>query len=221
MILDRLLRHHPKSREGNIKFFLVLLAFVCVAAVMVRLVQWVIPDKPTPLLLQEDGVIQTSSFEDAKTKTETLLWLPEDLFGSEIFVVGIYPKQTDHVSAGTVIVVLKKETWRTGQIVYLPGVTLGEERAKYLTTKVEEIVIEGKTGYLLPIQGVLPLCKTNVEGFPGTCQFTNIILFEAGSEVITIASDNGKITQGELIAMARSIAKQATQSVSVDAPVSQ
>ncbi len=214
MILNRILRHQNKTHEGSVKFFLVLLAFICFTAVIIRLVQWMIPDSPIPLLLQEDGVIQTSSWEKALAKTTIPVWLPENLFGSEVFVVGIYPK-------GMVMVVFVKEGWRTGQITFVPNTTMGEERAKYLTIAVDEVMVEEKTAYLFPIQGVLPLCKTNTEGFPGVCQFSEVILFEAGNLIATIASDSGKMTRGEMIAMARSIAKQAVREISVDDGVGQ
>lgn len=209
MILNRILRHHPTTREGSAKFFLVLLAFVCFTAVIIRLVQWMIPDSPIPLLLQEDGVIQTSSWEEALAKTDTSIWLPEDVFGNEVFVIGLYLD-------GTVIAVFTKENWRTGQITFTPNTTLGEERAKYLTTDVDEVMVEEKIAYLFPMHGVLPLCEINVEGFPGVCPFSEVMLFEAGEVVVTIASDGEKMTKGEMIAMARSIASQGAQKNFVD-----
>jgi hypothetical protein len=215
MILNRLLQKHPATHKGSAKFFLVLFAFICVAAVMIRLAQWLIPDAPVPLLLQEDGMIQTTSFEEAQKKTSEPLRLPEDLFGSEVFVVGVYPETTDHLAAGTVIAVLTKDGWRTGQITYTPNITLEEEKAKYFSVREEELVIGEKSAFLLLLQGIIPSCKTNAEGFPGACSFTKVLLFEVDEFVITIASDNGKLTDGEMIAMARSIAVQATN-ISVD-----
>ena len=196
------------NNQNSITILFILGVVVILAAAILNIVQWASPERATPLLLQETGEIQATSIEIAQSKTQTPLMLPEDLLGSDVFVIGLYPMETKKVTKDTAIVVLEKNNHRLAQISYQPSLTLGEERAKYTSLDVQEVVIAGEIGYFIPVNEFYIQCYENPEGTPSLCQFTNVLLFSAGETVVTIANDNNQLTEGEMISWARSIADQ-------------
>lgn len=208
MILDRIVKSKHPDDKPDYSILFIIIVIVIIAAALLRIVQWANPEKTTPLLLGEEGEIQSMSVEIAEQKTTTDIVLPEDLLGSEVHLVGLYPIETSKVSQETAVVVLVKDHWRMAQISYQPNLTLGEERAKYTSPDVREVVVGEEVAYLIPVNNFYTQCFENPEGIPSLCQFTDILLFQVEGMVVTIANDNNHLTEGEIISWARSIVEQ-------------
>ena len=210
MILRRVFRKHlPEGKDGDVSFVVILLGIVLVAAAIVKLVQFFTPPPSTPVLTQKDGLVRVNSMEEIADHTSTLAILPEERFDSEFYLAGIYTQGEENVLIeGTVALVLDRNGSRFVQISFQPGLTLEQQMERYLLLTKEEVMIGDNVGYLITLENSFIECSENPDDIPDVCTFSKALTFSAGETVVTITVDGEHASDGEVIAMGRSIVGQ-------------
>ncbi|HCB56315.1 MAG: hypothetical protein UU08_C0026G0009 [Candidatus Uhrbacteria bacterium GW2011_GWE2_40_58] len=204
----------PKGKEGDVAILGILLGIIFVVAVVVKMIQVFTPPSTTPLLAQKEGLVRAQTMEEISNYTQTQIALPEDLFSSELSVMGVYTQDQDQfVKEGTVVLVLARNGSRFVQISFQPNLTMEEQMNRYTLLPLEEILIGKEAGYFITLEKSFLECADNPEGIPDVCTFSKALTFTAGQSIVTISVDGGHASDGEVIAMARSIEGQMSQKI--------
>lgn len=185
---------------------MVLFAIMIVSAVVLRATSWVVPPSQIPLLAPADGLVQTETVAEAEITAHRTILAPTDLFGSEVAAVGVYTQGITGISQGSSAIELVRDGWRFVEILEEPNVTLEEVVAPYKPFPEQTVVLaESVSGKLVSLDRRFPQCVEGQDGNPGVCQISRVLIFQTPQSVISIAADGAHATEGELIALARSI----------------
>lgn len=193
--------------EKKISFGLLLFFVVIIAATLLRFVHFVKPESQPPLLTQVEGMIHLTSISDINRYTQTIVYEPEETFDSELYVVGVYPQQNDQFPTGTVSLVYVKKQQRFIEIQYRPGRTLEQELASYAQNRKESLILADKVNAALIQLRNTSYCKKLSENLIGVCQMTRALFFEQNNQVVAVFADGQKVSDGELILIAKSLIK--------------
>jgi len=207
MIADKLLRPKSGQSRGERRGSCILWIFgaMLLAALFLRVESWMFPDQPKPLLEAADGLIQGPTIEAVEAEVGQEIPAPGDLLDSSVAVAGYYAQDAENIPAGSSVVVLARDGWRFVEILYRPGMSFDVVHATYSRRSEETVQIGTVTGAIINLAGLTTKCIEGIENVPGVCQLNRVLLFPFEDGVVTIASDGDHATDGELIALARSM----------------
>ena len=173
---------------------------------------------PETMLPHTEDMIELSKWTDVSKYTISPISLPEKLFDSSVYLIGIYPSATKTLPAHTISVVLTKNNQRYAQIDIMPG-TKEEKIAEQYTLFPQETVaidlvsktntlsnpIPGRKGRLVHLRNGFYCTNPKPNTIPSMCLITNALVFEQNGNLVQISSDGDHMSQGEMIEMARSM----------------
>lgn len=175
------------------------------AAVILRVVFAFIPTPRPDLLVEADGMIETTSVADAQAHTAMPITMPDDLLGGEVYAVGVYTKGAGALPTGSAIVVVTKSDWRFVEIVERPSTALPDIVNDYNASAAQPVALGATEGTMLTLStNNIPCVSPNEKwDLPGFCEVWKILLFEKDGIVYSVAADGQHATDGELITLAK------------------
>lgn len=198
--------HTIKTGKTSIGLFPILLVLIIIGTIGLQIYNRIPTSPGVPLLAKTPDMIELTRVEDIATRTQTPASLPENLFGSSLHLIGIYPSATKNWPAQTVAMVFIKNNARFVEMDILPNKTLTEVSPQYTAYPQETVVIDQeKTGLFVHLRGGFTCTTPKPNTVPAMCLITNILLFEKNGTLIQLSSDGDHVSDGELIEMARSI----------------
>lgn len=200
----------PKpSRQLNPNAISLVAGAILLVAMIMRLISWINPPVDPPLLAQAPSLVRIANTTDPKLPSTFKQLLPTQTFGGTIRVIGLYPEGAEHLPKNSISVVYERDAWRMMQVDLLPATTLVDTLGPYNTYKQDRVVLPGnKEGTMVNIKLFLDCMKANTKEGIGSCDFTRVLVFEIESGLIgRITVDGDKVTDGELIEIARSMVK--------------
>jgi hypothetical protein len=198
--------HNGEGKELNTAFILILLGIIIVSASGIRLYQVLFDETEAPLFLQQEGLVQVATYEQAQNYLEQDYPLPTELFDSSISVIGVYTEAAEYYDQDTLVIAYEKNGWRFVQVLYVPNTSIEKELNKYIAKAVETVSINEATAYLVDVVGEYYQCiESQTEGIPGICTLTRSLLLPYEDTVIVLSADGPNASNGELITMAKSI----------------
>jgi hypothetical protein len=205
-IVLRRFNKDTESSEGSC--FVILVIAVLVAALVIHLFTWVKPPKPLPLLTQTNGLVQLVDLEDIQSYTDTAVLTPEETFGAELYVIGVYTELNDALPKETVALVYTRDGWRFVEIDFKP-ITLEEQLAIAIGHSPSEVVLTQEITGIFTTLDDKPRCiESGSEELPSKCEIGLQLMFAWGDYVVVISTDGTHATEGEVIEIARSILGQ-------------
>ena len=207
MIVDRLLRpksgQSPAERRGSCLLW--IFGAMLLAALFLRAESWLFPEQPKPLLEPAAGLIQSDSVADVEAQVGQDIPEPTELLGATVAVVGYYAQPSGNIPAGSSAIVLAKDNWRFVEILIRPGASYDEIHASYGNRGELPVLIGDVMGTMMDLTGLTTKCVDGMNGVPGICKLSHVLLFPYKDGVVTIAADGPHATEGELITIARSM----------------
>ncbi|MCX6714216.1 MAG: hypothetical protein NTX72_00175 [Candidatus Uhrbacteria bacterium] len=195
-----------KTSKSSLGFFPILLGLIVIGTIGLQIYNHVPTTPNVPLLLKTPDMIELSKFEDIASHTQTPVTLPEKLFGSSLYLIGIYPSIAKNWPANSVSMIFVKDNARFVEMDVLPNTTLASVSPQYTAYPQEPVAIEGELkGTLFHLRSGFDCTTPKPNTVPAMCLITNMLLFEKNGTLIQISTDGNHITQGELLEMARSI----------------
>lgn len=195
------------TQENGNNTILYIFVAILVATLGLQLSHQFVPEQShVPLLPQSPDMIELTKYEDVKSHTLTNVPFPEKVFGSELYVAGIYPKPVKLYPAHTVIMVFVKNHARFVQMDVLPNTNIETIKKQFAMYPQESVAITDKQkGEMIHLRSGFDCTLPKSETIPSLCLLTNTLLFPHEGDLIMLSSDGNHISQGELIEMARSI----------------
>ena len=178
---------------------------VIICTIVLRISQLTNTSPTIPLLTQSSELIQLTKIEDVSKYTGTPVSLPTSLFGSELFVIGVYTKATEDFSDGSVAFVYTKNNSRIGELDILTKGYLIEQKKIYQDFPQESISIKSPNDGLLVYLRDGFDCVKPKKDHPGLCQISKILFFEKESQLYKFSVDGNRLSDGETIEIVRSI----------------
>lgn len=177
------------------------------AAIILRIVFAFIPTPRPDMLLEAEGLIETTTIEDAQAHTAMPITLPGDLLGGEVYAVGVYTKGAGALPVGSAVVIVTKNDWRFVEIVERPSTALPDVVNDYAASVTQPVALGETEGTLLTLSTNNIPCVTPNDRWdlPGFCEIQRILLFEKDGIVYSVAADGAHATDGELITLAKDI----------------
>ncbi|MFC1787629.1 hypothetical protein ACFLZY_00185 [Patescibacteria group bacterium] len=202
------LKNKFSKAEFRATYFVIIFVSMILVAIGLRLYDFYTPEKIIPIYPEVAGLIQTDTLESAAGYTTTPLYIPSQTFDSSIFAVGVFTQESDLAPKDSVSAMYSKNNWRFVELFFKPNTSLEVEINAYQSNYKKEIVINEQIGFILTLKNNLGRChQPKINGPPGRCQLSKILLMEKEGVVISIAADGNNASEGELIEMARSIDK--------------
>lgn len=198
----------PTTQPRKIPLSWIIFAGALALGLILQLFRWLSPSPSLSLLPPAEGLIRVATLEEAEEKLGQKIPAPTETAGANVYVVGVYPKATEDLPAGTVDIVYAKDGDRFVDLLIRPSVTIEEEQARYQNAELEEVAIGDATGIFLHLEQSYLECQKGTKERPlGVCQLTRLILFERNGALFSLAADGTHATDGELLTIARSISK--------------
>lgn len=189
-------KHAP---ESSIRMGFIIFGIVIVVAIVLRLVDWVLPSTQPPLLTPAEGLIRITDTARIVDYTDTSVALPNKTFGATLKVIGVYPD-------GAVSLVYVRDDFRFVEMSVRPNRTLADELLFYPNAQIQTLTLKEIGEVKLVEMRNASVCrKPRSENFIGVCQVTRALLFEKEGTVTILFADGSHPTDGELIEMARSL----------------
>ncbi len=212
MIINRLFKRLDGSAQdedglGRGGCAIIMIGGVILVALIMRIVFWALPEKTAPLLAEADGLLRFEDIPSADPYTTLPLFLPENLLGSAVHVVGVYTKPSEVFPQESTVIVLEKDDWRFADITINPRSTFDvlENRYKKIGSSV---VVGDAVGYLVDLPAAPDQCLPPTKEGIGACTLQTILFFPTETLTLTLAGDATHITDGELLLLARDIVQQ-------------
>ncbi len=201
-------QHQPKNKDGS-GLLLILIVVILIAAGSIRIYKWIIPPTELPLLAQADDMIRIASIDDERLSGTLTTLLPTETFGGTVRVIGLYPNGGLDLPKNSISVVYQREGWRMMQIDLLPQTTIENVLGPFSAYRRETVVLSHeRDAQLINIKTLLDCLPSRTKDGIGSCRFTRLMVFEIEPSLIgRLAVDGDKVTDGELIAIARSMVK--------------
>lgn len=196
------MKKNKHDKQGIIIIFAIV---IIISAAVLKIIQWAKPLTQPPLLTQASGLIKLSKIEDVSKYSKTKINLPKETFGAEIKVIGVYANEHTAIPKETVSVVYTKDDWKFIEIYYKPNFQLIEQMGLYSKYKQEELILNTDTKANIVYTPTLNMCHKTKTTPIGVCPFNKLIIFQKNNDVILIGSNTARITEGELISIAKSI----------------
>ncbi len=210
MLIGKLIRKTIKKPETNPEAssgcVLPILAFMVVAALLLKILSIATPEKTVPLLTVKDGMQRVINVDDISKYTTTKPLIPTETFETDLFVIGVYTEDSATFPKDSIALVYTLDNQRVFEIDKLSKGTLEEYKSLYPKTSREEIVlVEDTPALLVQLRDHFDCTYQNGATHPSMCQLTNLIIFKHNNSLIKIFVDGKKLTEGELISIAKSI----------------
>jgi hypothetical protein len=195
------------NKQSSANNFLFLVGAILVATLGLQLYEHFRPKESAPsMLATTPDLIQVSTFEEITSHTQTTVPLPEKLFGSTLYTIGIYPSGWKTWPKNSVSIVFLKENKRFVVMDVLPNTKLDTYLIPYTSYPQESVVINnGNPGKIVHLRNGFNCTHPKENTTPSMCLITNTLLFEHNGNLIQLSSDGDRITQGEMLEMARSM----------------
>ncbi len=207
MLARKLVRSKLKTSGDGSGCAIPVLVIIIAATIILRLITWLQDPAPIPLLPEAEGIVRLEYTEDVASYTDTDFLLPMETYGAELQAIAVYTEPNDLLPVGTVSLVYVRDGWRFVQIDYRPSTYLEEYEPGLKKFQTEELWISDYNPALIADIWDFPSClESEVEGFPGKCEFTNQLYFNDHSILVSVSVDGNHATRGELIGIAQSIA---------------
>ncbi len=187
---------------------MIVFVAVIVCAGALRFMWWFFPENPPPILQEEPVMFTFTSPELAHTTVPFNFLTPTDWAGSTVVTTAYYPNPSARFGPNTVVMVAIKDGWRFVEISEMPNEDLNALIATLDPNWQQTVAVaEGVEGKLLGIWSGRIRCKEpSRDGtLPGQCDTTRALVFSRDGVTIAIAADGNHPTDGELIAIARSM----------------
>ena len=186
---------------------MLLVVIVLIAAGFIRVYQWIKPPEDLPLLVQADDLIRIASIDDERLSGTLTKLLPKETFGGSVRVIGLYPSGGVDLPKNSISVVYEREGWRMMQIDLLPETTIENVLGPFNTYRQETVTLpSNREARLINIKTLLDCLPSRTKDGIGSCRFTRLMVFEIEPGLIgRLAVDGEKVTDGELITIARSM----------------
>lgn len=195
-----------KTGKSSLGFFPILIGIIVIGTIGLQIYNRVPTSPNVPLLLKTSDMVELTRFEDISTHTQTPVPLPEKLFGSSLYLIGIYPSATKSWPANSVSMIFVKNNARFVEMDILPNTTIESVSPQYTAYPQESVAIASdQKGTLIHLRSGFDCTTPKPNTVPTMCLITNMLLFEKNGTLIQISTDGNHITQGELLEMARSI----------------
>ena len=208
MLAQKLFKQtHANPSKQDVGFVTILLIVILIATLGIRLYGWINDGSNAPLLTHTDQFVELSSIADIASHTSTQVILPTTTFEATPFVVGIYPAESKLFPANSVAIVYTKNHERIFEMDVLPTVKLDQAINSYSTNQHESVVIRtGTEGAFIRVRRDTVVCKHPRDlSHPSFCPFKTVLLFERDKTLIRLSGDGDHLSDGELLAIARSI----------------
>ncbi|MBI2551477.1 hypothetical protein HYV73_04020 [Candidatus Uhrbacteria bacterium] len=161
---------------------------------------------PTPLFPESPALSIVDSIEKVQTARKTPLLFPTETFGSTPYQIASYGAAADSIPDGLLIAAYNKDGRRTFEFSVYPNETMDQARSRIGETNAEPVKIGDVDGLLFHVNRSLPLCEPASEPRPiRLCQLGDMVAFAHEGAVYQVASDGIAMTDGELVAVGRSI----------------
>lgn len=193
-------------KEDNYRtVFWIIIAALLIAGLFLHFFDFTVPERKTPLLTHAEGLIATKQIAHAKSLNTKLL-LPSETFGAEVELIGLYQKDNDHLPKQSIVTIYTKDQWRFIEIVQEPNGSLEQTKEHFFIEKETPIKVGENEGVLLQLDSFNTYCKKpHEDGHPGLCHISKMVLFEYKDHLFRIGVDGDHASEGELIAIARSM----------------
>lgn len=198
--------NNPASATGkSSKWLLIIFGAVVLCTIVLRITQWKNADATVPLLTQSPTLIQLVNMDDIKTYTQTSISFPTKTFGSEIFVMGVYPDAIADFPEHSVAIVYVKDSVRVAELDVLSKGYLVEQKSRYANYPQESVSIRGENdGLIVRLRDGFD-CLPSKGDHPGMCLMTKLLLMEKDNQLYKLSVDGDHFSDGEMIEMMRSI----------------
>lgn len=182
---------------------------IILIAGILRFVNWLTPPVDPPLLVQADGMVRIVDLADTRLSTAFKNLLPKETFGGSIRIIGLYPNGAGNLTKNSISVVYEREGWRMMQIDLIPNTTLVDTLGPLNNYQQDLVLLPGgREAKMVNIKLFLDCLKANTKDGIGSCDFTRVLVFEIEPNLIgRITVDGDKVTDGELIEIARAMVK--------------
>ena len=208
MLISRMVKKGFKRKGKDIDSagcVVPMIIIILLAAGVIHLLNTVTEPDPIPLLTQTNGLVQLVKLDDIAKYSSTLITPPEQVFESELHVIGVYTETNDLIPKNSVALVYARDGWRYVEIDFKP-ISIEEQLATTDGTKKEEIILSDDITGTFFARNFLPQCvESPNENFPGKCVIINQLFFPLNDLVVAISADGDHATTGEMIEIARSI----------------
>lgn len=198
----------PAPERSPMGCLIIVFVGAIVSAGALRFMWWAFPDNPPPLL-QEEPVMFTFDSPDLAAGTVPFSYIvPTDWAGSTVVTSTYYPNPSTRFAANTFVMVTTKDNYRFVEVSQTPQLNLDALIPGLKPTSRQTVAVaNGITGELLTVWNGRVRCKEpSRDGtLPGQCDTTRALVFSTGDITVTIAADGTHPTDGELIAIARSM----------------
>lgn len=163
-------------------------------------------EKTTSLLADAPDRQLYSTEAELTAKSPIPLSFPEKLFGSTFYLGAVYPTPFGGRRTRSVSVVYTKDQARFAELIVHADAKLADISPPYTGYPQETFSVDTETnGLFIRLRKGFTCTSPVKTGAYAMCLFTNTILFEKDGSVIQLSSDGDRISEGELIEMARSV----------------
>jgi len=207
MLVGKILKKTTKQTEDNGSGCVIpIIILMLVATLLLKIISWTVPEKTIPLLSKTEGLVQLVHTEDIANYTSTNFIIPKETIGASQYVIGVYTEESQKFPKGSVALVYVKDNQRLFEIDELTSGLLDEQKQLYPEEKLEEIILDkSNKGLIVKLNNTINCTSKYIESHPSMCQLTDVLIFEKNELLIKIYADGKKLTQGELITIAKSI----------------
>ncbi len=208
MIIGKILRktiNKPEEDTGSGCIIPVFIAII-IATIVLKIFSYAAPEKTVSLLTAAEGMQQLVHTEDISKYTSAEAFIPSQTIESQLYVIGVYTENGESFPKDSIALVYVKDNERLFEVDELANSKLSEHSRNYPKAALQEIKLSEETvGYLVNLKTGFD-CTNPIEGsHPKMCQLTDVLMFEKNGLLIKIYSDGKKLTDGELIEIAKSI----------------
>lgn len=189
------------KRSGSMLIY-VLLAIGIASGILLLKNSFSTPQE-RDLFALADGLISTSSYDEASALFGAPIPIPHNALGATIYRYGIYTQQTTTTPKNTIVIVYEINRQRTFELLIKPGITLEQEKNRLSGAQTVRV---GERTALLKNQdrSIVSCIKPDAQNI-GVCELTTQLFFEKEGLLFILSSDGSFVSAGELIVLARSI----------------
>lgn len=210
MLVGKILKKTTKqSEDASSSCLIPIIILMLIATLLLKIISWTVPEKIVPLLSKTDGLVQLVHTEDIPNYTSTIFLIPKETIGASQYVIGVYTETSPKFPKGSVALVYVKDNQRLFEIDELTDGLLVEQKQLYPEENQEEIILDkSNKALIVKLNNTINCTSKYVESHPSMCKLTDVLIFEKNELLIKIYVDGKKLTQGELISIAKSIIEQ-------------
>lgn len=193
--------------EKSSGYLLYIIGAILIATIGIQLYNTVWPrTENISMLPKAPDRVELVKFEDIASYTLTPVSLPEKIFGSQLYVIGVYPTAVQTFPAHSVAIAFTKNNARFAEMDIFPNTKLKKFSVPFTAYPQETVIISPtQTGKLIHLRNGFDCTHPKANTIPSMCFITNLLLFEHNGTLIQLSADGDHISEGEMIEMARSI----------------